>query len=247
MSGISIDTVTFDLWFTLISHDDLYDGRIRESRMDGMLGALRAAGVDVSMERLSRAYDDSGTILDRKWSASLDMDTDEQLATILSCLGVAPTPQLIGALDDPYANAVLRVEPFLVEGAREALEHCKEKGYRLALISNTSRTPGRALRKAIDKMGILKYFDVTVFSNEVGYQKPHPRIFDTALARLGSSRERAVHVGDHDVLDIRGAREYGMRSVWVRRYAGSLEPCCPPDVCIEALAELPGALARLGG
>jgi putative hydrolase of the HAD superfamily len=242
-----IDTVTFDLWNTLIAHDEFYDGRIRESRMAGMAKALHAANHDLSMEEIAAAYKASEPFLEERWATGRDMDTDEQVEVLLRCLGIEPEPGLVEAVADPYANAVLHVEPFIVEGAMEALESIRDSGLRLALISNTGRTPGAAMRKVIGKMRLLDFFEVTTFSNEAGYLKPHPRIFELTLARMGAEPQRTVHVGDHVELDVRGAKGYGMRSVHVLRYAGNEKAAFKPDVCIDTMYELPDAIFNLMG
>jgi HAD superfamily hydrolase (TIGR01509 family) len=237
-----IDTVTFDLWNTLIAHDEFYDGRIREARYTGVARVLNDAGHDVSREDIIGAYEGSEKYLEARWATDRDMDTGEQVEVLLRCLGIAPEPGLVEAVADPYANAVLQVKPFLVDGTREALDRIRDGGLRLALISNTGRTPGAAMRKVIGKMGLLDYFEVTTFSNEAGYLKPHPRIFELTLSRLGAQPGRTVHVGDHDVLDVKGARDYGMKSVRVLQYAGNRGTTCEPDACVATMVQVPDAI-----
>jgi|AGTN01.2.fsa_nt_gi haloacid dehalogenase superfamily, subfamily IA, variant 1 with third motif having Dx(3-4)D or Dx(3-4)E len=245
MSGNHIDTVTFDLWNTLIAHDESYDDRIREARMAGMAEALHAAGYDSTVDEIAVAYTASDRLLEERWATDRDMDTNEQVEVLLRCMGIELGPELVEAVADPYANAVLHVEPFLVEGAMETLRMVRDSGLRLALISNTGRTPGAAMRKVIGRMGLLDFFEVTTFSNEAGYIKPHPRIFELTLDRMGSEPGRTVHVGDHDVLDVRGARNYGMKSVRVLQYADDKSSTCEPDACVARIDEVPDAIYKL--
>jgi len=240
-----IDTVTFDLWNTLIAHDEFYDGRIQEARYEGIARVLHDAGHDVSRENIMGAYAGSDKYLNERWATDRDMDTGEQVEVLLRCLGIAPEPGLVESLADPYANAVLQVEPFLVDGTLEALDRIRDSGLRMALISNTGRTPGAAMRKVIGKMGLLDYFEVTTFSNEAGYLKPHPRIFELTLSRMGAKPGQTVHVGDHDVLDMRGAKAYGMKSVRVLQYAGDKGSTCEPDACVARMDRVPDAIFGL--
>lgn len=240
-----IDTVTFDLWNTLIAHDALYDDRIREARYVGIGRALRDAGHDVSREDMVNAFESSEKYLAERWATDRDMDTGEQVEVLLRCMGILPEPCLVKAVADPYANAVLQVEPFLVDGTLEALEKIRGRGLRLALISNTGRTPGAAMRKVIGKMGLLDYFEVTTFSNETGYLKPHPRIFELTLSRMKARPGQTVHVGDHDVLDIQGAKAYGMKSVRVLQYAGDKSTTCEPDACVATMDEVPDVIFNM--
>jgi putative hydrolase of the HAD superfamily len=245
MSRNSIDTVTFDLWFTLIAHDDRYDDLLREYRCSGIARALREAGREVTREDIDAAFESSGRYLEERWSAYRDVDTDEQVGILLRCMGIEPGAGLVAAVADPYANAVLHVEPFVVDGALEALRAVRDSGLRLALISNTGRTPGAAMRKVMGRLGLLDFFEVTTFSNEAGYLKPDARIFELTLSRMGATAGRTVHVGDHPVLDVRGAKNYGMRSIHVLRHAGKGKADCEPDARIDTLYDLPDTIFRM--
>ena len=239
-----IDTVTFDLWNTLISYDCYYDDNIRRCRTEGIFNALTARDVILKISDVERAYQLSDKVLSELWSTDLDMDTDEQLRLFLQCLGIEPSVGLVDAIDEPYSDSVLKVKPFLVEGAEGAIRAMKERGYKVAIISNTGRTPGKALRKVLKNFNILDLFDVVTFSNEAGYLKPHPKIFANTLAQLEAVPENAVHIGDHAVLDVLGAKKAGMRSVHVTQYAQH-EDHCEPDARIGTISELPAAIDTL--
>ena len=241
---MTIDTVTFDLWNTLIAHDCFYDDNIRRCRTEGILDALSSKGFSFTNDDLERAYQLSDKYLTERWSTDMDMDVDEQLCMFLRCLGIEPSGDVVKAIDGPYTDAVLKVMPFLVDDAREVILEMKERKYKVALISNTGRTPGKAMRKVMNEFDILDLFDTVTFSNESGYLKPHPKIFEETLSRMGSRRENAVHIGDHVILDILGAKKAGMRSVHVTQYAQHDE-CCEPDARIGTISELPAAIDSL--
>jgi putative hydrolase of the HAD superfamily len=59
--------------------------------------------------------------------------------------------------------------------------------------------------------------DITIFSYEVGYRKPDPRIYHHALSALGVGPEDAIFVGDGGSNEHTGARAVGMRTVLVTR------------------------------
>jgi putative hydrolase of the HAD superfamily len=82
---------------------------------------------------------------------------------------------------------------------------------KIAVISNN------VVAEQIDKMavcGLRGYVDVAVISEEVGIAKPHARIFEIALERLGVRTADALMVGDSWHADILGARAAGLRAVW---------------------------------
>ena len=98
------------------------------------------------------------------------------------------------------------------------LDSLREHGLKLGLVSNAF-DPGWLLRRDLEQMGIAQRIDVAVFSSEVGKRKPHPEIFQTALAALGVAPERTLFVGDRLYEDVRGAGELGMttvQAIWFR-------------------------------
>jgi len=66
-------------------------------------------------------------------------------------------------------------------------------------------------------IGIAGLFDAIITAVDVGAAKPARPIFDAAIDRAGVRAESVLHVGDHAKADVQGAREAGMRTVWVNR------------------------------
>ncbi len=94
-----------------------------------------------------------------------------------------------------------------------ALEALRAQGIKLGIVTNASQP--MAMRDAeLRSHGLLQYFpDCRFAAADVGYLKPNRRIFEAALARLGSSPEQTVFVGDSPTADIEGALAVGMRAV----------------------------------
>ncbi len=86
-------------------------------------------------------------------------------------------------------------------------------------------------------------FATVVSSEEVGAYKPHVSIFETACERLNVEPGQAAYVGDTPWNDIAGARNAGLRAVWVNRHGVTWpDEIPPPDHEIASLAELPALL-----
>jgi REG-2-like HAD superfamily hydrolase len=107
-------------------------------------------------------------------------------------------------------------------------------GVRTAVISNWDHS----LHHIMKIMDLDRRFDLIVASLEEGFEKPDPRIFLQTLEKLGVKPDRAAHVGDHPIDDLKGARDVGMRAVLIDR--GLKSPASPPY--IASLLDLPGAL-----
>jgi putative hydrolase of the HAD superfamily len=111
-------------------------------------------------------------------------------------------------------------QPARVLGAttHAMLESLRARGLKLGLVSNAF-DPGWLLHRDLEQMGIAERIDFAVFSSEVGKRKPHPEIFERALAALGTVAEESLFVGDRLFEDVRGADDLGMTTVqalWFR-------------------------------
>jgi len=97
----------------------------------------------------------------------------------------------------------------------EVLLYLKEKGYRLSVVSNFDHAP--TARELLRKFGIVDFFEHIVISEEVGWRKPHRKIFEFALASLDESPSDVIFIGDDPEADIMGSSDCGIDSVWVKR------------------------------
>ena len=95
----------------------------------------------------------------------------------------------------------------------DCLEDLNSRGLRLALISNWSDR----LRGLLDGLGLTRYFELIVISAEVGHTKPDPAIFRHVTQRLEVDPGDVLHVGDHPVNDLAGARAAGMAALLLDR------------------------------
>lgn len=101
-----------------------------------------------------------------------------------------------------------------MDGAEELLAYCRDKGYRLGMITNGD---SGLQNTKIDLLRLRGHFDDIVISGEVSLRKPAPDIYRLALERIGAQPEEALFIGDHPVNDIWGAGKAGIRGIWLRR------------------------------
>ena len=95
--------------------------------------------------------------------------------------------------------------------------------HRLIVLSNFDRR----LRGILAGHDLLRHFESVIISSEVGASKPHPRMFQAALAAAGCAAADCWHVGDDLKCDGAGAEEAGMGFFHVQR----------PDCGLAALVE----------
>jgi HAD superfamily hydrolase (TIGR01549 family) len=111
-------------------------------------------------------------------------------------------------------------------------------GYVIGAISNSHRS----LAAFTEHFKLADMITTVVSSAEHGYMKPHPSIFEAALARAGVVAAESLMVGDSLKSDIKGALSVGMGAVLLRR-SGDIPQALPPGVTvIRSLLELPPLL-----
>jgi putative hydrolase of the HAD superfamily len=208
--------VTFDWWHTIAETPwPDYDDHMRALRIQGVEEALSEAGLVIDRRVLAEAYDRHTAFLETRWKDLVDVSPDRQIDAFLEFAGIAsPDASIRDAVGSAFGEAMRSRLPILYPNIEATLTRLRVQGYRIGLVSNTGRTWGRYLRPIQDELGIGRQFDVRVFSDEVGWRKPRPEIFQRALDGLELGPEAVVHIGDDVSADIAGAKAIGMRAIW---------------------------------
>jgi putative hydrolase of the HAD superfamily len=122
-------------------------------------------------------------------------------------------------------------------GTREVLLRLRQK-YQLSVISNAD---GR-IAEVLAHCGIADCFDTITDSGIVGYEKPHPAIFEAALQSLGVAHSESLYTGDVYSVDYVGSTNAGMQCV-LFDVSGAYRDKGLPRV--ESLEELESMLVRI--
>ncbi len=119
----------------------------------------------------------------------------------------------------------------LFDGVAQTLARLKERGLKLAVLSDTE-SPEARVRQRLAELDIERHFDAVVTSIDIGHAKPDPEAFAAVLDRLGVAAEETVFVG-HDQDELTGASRHGLTTV---AYKG--DPGVTADHTIECFSEL---------
>ena len=71
--------------------------------------------------------------------------------------------------------------------------------------------------KKLDQLGILKYIDVIVTSEEVGIEKPSSQMFTSVLQKMNLGPHEVIMVGDNYERDFKGGSRAKIRSYWFHK------------------------------
>lgn len=109
----------------------------------------------------------------------------------------------------------LKNPPVLYDtGTLDALKYLSSR-YDTYLISNTMMVDGNVLTVLLSILGIERLFNGSIFSDQVGHAKPSTQIFAAAHMRMSCRAEHVLHIGDDEITDVKGANDYGFKSVLV--------------------------------
>ncbi len=247
---ISIDAILFDWGGTLAQVDGQVEafkrgaarilegfiGMAPEAIVDEMVAAAVEAEKQASLDPEYREVDLAELL--REWAGRYGVSlTDEQVSTALTTIG------------RQWVGAALTVMPH----SRETLQMLRRAGLRIALVSNCF-IPVEYCRDELQHQNLADLFDCTVFSSEVGYRKPSPRIYEEAIGRIsldgdGLDLSRVLFVGDSPAYDVIAPAAMGMKTALVAASAGVWPAAdyerAQPDFRIDSVAELPALLRHL--
>jgi putative hydrolase of the HAD superfamily len=129
---------------------------------------------------------------------------------------------LIGAPEAEHARLInlvaagfrdIRTWSVVMPETQPYLASLKAEGYFMGVISNSVGT----LEGQLQSTGLRDYFPAIFDSAVVGVEKPHPEIFQMALASAQVTANEAVFVGDTYATDVGGAQLAGLHGVLIDR------------------------------
>lgn len=170
-------------------------------------------------------------------SVALELLQEEGYANITE-------PVLQSALDALYSVTQANWE--LESDAIPMLKNLESSGYRLGLVSNAG--DNKDVFQLAERFRIEPYFDFILTSAACSYRKPHPRIFELALAHWNIPASESAMVGDTLDADILGAQRAGLFTIWItRRATPKAEDLLriKPDLSLPSLQDIPAAVNGL--
>lgn len=143
-------------------------------------------------------------------------------------------------LRGPMAN---RPPLELVPGVADALEQLGER--LVCCVATNARTSGAALvGVALSRAGVRHHFKHIFASRDMGVEKPAPGFFDKVLQTVGAEPQECVMVGDDYRIDIVGAKNAGMLTIWFSEAGQEAQAPCA-DAVINSMMDLVPAVKAL--
>lgn len=156
--------------------------------------------------------------------------------------GLPLSDEQVGELEPRFMEiytACATENTYLVEHAREALEHFYHAGVRQGLCTNK---PAGVTRQILQKLDISGFFGSVIGGDSTAAKKPDPLPLQTCLEELGVSAGDALMVGDSGA-DVGAARAAGMPVILVPDgYTGAPAETLGADHVVDSIADVPARL-----
>jgi REG-2-like HAD superfamily hydrolase len=193
------------------SWEDVYAVAFKEFGVHVEIGELHAA--------LRRAYHHGGWGMEGGFEPTEETSFQRTVAidaAAIAELGLDPMPE---AFYRRLAELFMLTSHWhIFPDAYPTLAALKERGLTVGAVSNWVWN----LPELLHALDLVKHFDFIAASARIGFEKPHPRIFEWALEQAEADPSEVIHVGDHLDADVEGARRLGIEGVLIdrnRRYS----------------------------
>ena len=211
---------TFDCYGTLIDWDA------------GVRRALGRVWPEEDGERLFHRYHD----VEPRIQSGRGITYRQVLRETLAAIAEEEELEVPPGRDDALADALPSWRPFPEVPA--SLSELRDRGWRLAILSNTDPDLLSASLKTIDVE-----VDLRITATEAGSYKPSYGHWDTFFRTTSADRQRHAHVGASLYHDVEPCAQLGLPCVWINRRGESSD--LPRAGELSSLAGLPGALDAL--
>jgi HAD superfamily hydrolase (TIGR01549 family) len=244
---MAIQGVIFDLGHTLIYLDSTWP-EVFERGVADLAGFLNAQGLGLDGQAFAR------TLLERREEGFVragqthrEVTAKDSMRWVFARFGLCdPDPALVaGAIDAFFAYEQAHWLPY--PEAQAVLQDLSDRGLRLGMFSNATHDP--LIQHLVDHLGFRHWLDPALSSAGTGIRKPDPAAFAPILGAWKLPPDSVVMVGDTLDADVLGARQAGMRSIWLpsREDARQEGPrgSAVPDATVRRLSDLPACLEQL--
>lgn len=150
--------------------------------------------------------------------------------------------QLALTIQQTYAKQQqkLQLDPYITT----LLNFCKAQSIPLGIISNG---PTHHQWQKVHQLNLLNWIKAEhiVISQEVGFTKPDPRIFQVLEQRMNLTKTQTYYIGDSYQNDVIGAKRAHWKSIWLNTYHKSPTTQYTPDYTVSTRLELYECICQL--
>jgi HAD superfamily hydrolase (TIGR01662 family) len=213
--------IIFDVGMTLLQFRGDWDQVLTQS-WQTLAESLLSEGYDIDRDEFIRSFRELFTSrIEERTQEHIEQPTSELFCLVMERFGYTQLSeeQVERSLVRFYSVSEAHWHP--KPGVNKILDHFKNEGYRMALISNAGDEAN--VLRLLDKGGLKEYFHPILISASEGIRKPHVGLFQKVLQAWELSPGQVVMVGDSLLEDILGAQETGLHQIWLKEHVDTPE------------------------
>jgi putative hydrolase of the HAD superfamily len=206
-------------WFGFDLDDTLHEFRRASANASThVFEAIHSSNTQISIDTLRATYTEllrnttANAFTDGRTSAEYRRERFGRLLQVHGLMGLnhflGPGNPLLDRLLDLYSDS-LRQSLALKSGVLYLLQTLRQSGKKILVITEG---PADAQEWTVRELGIWRYIDVLVTTNELGISKVDG-LFGVVLEKYGISSDDIVYFGDNEVRDVLAARKEGIVAV----------------------------------
>ena len=167
--------------------------------------------LNISVENFLNAYH---PINNNYWSLYRENKISKEklrfyrLSDTFNKLSIKVDDKMINKLSIDYIDYLSSFN-HMIPGTIDLLEYLSNR-YQMHIITNGFK---EVQKKKLEKSKIIKYFNTITISEEVGYKKPNPIIFNYALKKAATTSDSSLMIGDSYQADVLGAINAGLKAI----------------------------------
>ena len=231
---LNVKDCVFDLYGTLV---DIRTDEESPALWKAMAAYYAQRGAVYTPKALQKAYCDlvgekeAGLAASDTHEAHPEIRIEDVFGALFERAGIAASREeavAAGLYFRKQSTAYIRLYP----GAKELLLALRQAGKGVYLLSNAQAI---FTRWEMDELELTECFDAVFLSSDYGCKKPHPRFYGALLDAHHIAPETAVMIGNDGRCDTLGAKQVGMKTVYIRSNISPKEALPDADVALEAM------------
>ncbi|MHA1214975.1 MAG: HAD family hydrolase [Candidatus Hodarchaeales archaeon] len=247
-----MNAITFNLIGLLTNTPKRSHYQYEMKRREYQIFELLAAKYNITRPQFDKALNNTySTVEFERKTRHFDYGIARLTNLLLTNLSIVPEYQLRINIEQIFVNILFNLQIQPRKDCINILTTLKREGFKLGLIINTQFSSGDVYRELIvNNLGFGTLFDAMVFSNEVGFLKPHKLIFQVAQMELGiNNPSDIVHIGNEPENDIAGALRSNFKAIYFDNEENAppsvFTDGCSPEYIINSLDEIPTTIKKI--
>lgn len=208
--------ISFDVWGTILQSNP-------NNNTNRAIYLKEHFQLDSPLSDIQKIIKDNGkSINELQESTGIQVGRSEIFERLLRKFDLNLTADNCLLVDSIFQQSFLDNPPELIEAGYADSIASLSSSHNLSILSNTVYVKGENIQKVLDRYLGEGLFDFTLYSDQLGYSKPHENVYHTLIAQSGVASTEIVHVGDSVLCDINGPEMHGINTSQVHSNGKSL-------------------------